>query len=104
LAEITAEAHAVLREKLSDAVQRFDEAAKAVLHVPDGAWIRAAGAGRWELRVGTGVAPLATAVDEGGGRWVLTTETERKLLGSAVQARVELWTIAATVPMPAHAA
>ena len=51
-----------------------------------------------------GGALLAVAVDEGAGRWAITTEVETMFCSSAIFARTELWRIAAAIATPAPAA
>jgi hypothetical protein len=101
LRNTTASLSAGLRQRVDEALHDFDRATRAALHVHADAWLRQNRPGRVELRFGTTTASLAVATDEGGGRWMLTTETETMFLGSAELARAALWRIAAAVPTPA---
>ncbi len=104
LRDTTAKLDAGLRAQLGEALAEFDTATRRGLHVDPQCWVRQHGPTRVELRIGTSAEPLAVAVDEGGGRWVINTAAERTFLGSAVAARLALWRIAADVPVPSPAA
>lgn len=101
LRDTTAKLAVGLRAKHAEALAEFDAATRRALQISDQAWLRQHSPTRVELRIGTSAEAVAVAVDEGVGRWVIDTATERKFLGSAVAARLELWRIAAAVPVPA---
>ena len=101
LADAEQDAARALPRVLRAAEEALDAACRNALGVPTVAYLHEPAPGRVELRTSVGGTPLATATDEGAGRWVLTTEVERRFLGSGLSARVELWRYAATLAAPA---